>query len=347
MPTSQTPFNQSLYTGRTDNFESDKAKYWYHLIKAYSTQTPQTSNPQKIGLVGFACDQGVNRNQGRIGAKHAPDAIRAALAKLPVSLVLQRKYPSQTQLNQLVGDCGNVVCEDNDTITPDLLESAQQAYADKIAELVANDKFAIGIGGGHEIAWASFLGLYQGLKNGFDQNKTQFPTIGIINFDPHFDIRQDQYASSGTPFRQIAEHLQQNEQKFNYLCVGISQFSNTASLFERAENFGIQWISDDDCYRLDWQMIEGRLTAFIEPLDVLYVTVDMDCLQASVMPAVSAVAAKGLPLDFVERCLVLLLNSGKVKVLDMAEINPQYDRDGVGLKVAGRMLAGVIEQVLL
>ena len=62
--------------------------------------------------------------------------------------------------------------------------------------------------------------------------------IGIINLDAHFDLRQDQYATSGTPFRQIAEHLDIKEQPFHYLCIGISQFSNTASLYEQAFDLG-------------------------------------------------------------------------------------------------------------
>ena len=79
---------------------------------------------------------------------------------------------------------------------------------------------------------------------------------------------------------------------------------------------------------------------------MIYLTIDMDCLAGSVMPAVSAVAAKGLSLDFVERCVLLIINTGKVKVIDMAEVSPKYDIDGRGLKVAGRLLAVMVEAVL-
>lgn len=332
-----TDYNPKLYTGRCEPYEPSTAQYWYQHIKAFNTH-----QPQKIGLVGFACDQGVNRNQGRIGAKHAPNAIKTALAKLPIALSIQQQFGKLENLTNLVGDMGNVACVDGDTIVPEVLESAQQAYADQITHVLAQNSLAIGLGGGHEIAYGSFIGLWQHLT----KTKT-LPTIGIINIDAHFDLRQDQYATSGTPFRQIAEHLAKQHQDFSYLCVGISQFGNTAALFERAENLGVKIISDDDCYRLDWSAIEQQILDFIAPLDVIYLTIDMDALSGFVMPAVSAVAAKGLSLDFVERCVSLVINTGKVKLIDMAETNPIYDIDGRGLKVAGRLLAVMIERYLL
>ncbi|MGC7451427.1 arginase family protein, partial [Xanthomonas citri pv. citri] len=133
-------------------------------------------------LVGFASDQGVNRNQGRIGAKHAPDAIKAALAKLPVPLSIQKQGE---KLINLVADMGNVACVDDDTIVPEILESAQQTYANQITHILAQHSLAIGLGGGHEIAYGSFMGLWQHLT----QTEITLPTIGIINIDAHFDLR--------------------------------------------------------------------------------------------------------------------------------------------------------------
>lgn len=35
-----------------------------------------------VALIGFECDAGVERNKGRVGAKHAPNLIKQALANL-------------------------------------------------------------------------------------------------------------------------------------------------------------------------------------------------------------------------------------------------------------------------
>lgn len=357
----KTPFNPNLYTGRDEPFEP-LAQYWYQHISEFTYQ--------KIALLGFVCDQGVNRNLGRIGAKHAPDAIKTALGKLPISLDLVE----QGDLSTLVGDLGNVICDDNDKITKDSLEQTQQLYSEQVAEVVAKDTLVVGLGGGHEIAWGSFLGLYQGLQNQILSNQilsnqklqsqtlqsqalqqqeqqnhqksvTAMPKIGIINFDAHFDLRQDKYATSGTPFRQIAEFLSQKNEPFYYLTIGISQFSNTAALFHRAKTLGVSVITDDDCYRLPFMAICQQITDFIHCVDVLYLTLDMDCLSGAIMPAVSAPAAKGLSLDFVERCFEVILASNKVKIIDIAETNPVYDSDGRGLKVVARLLAKLLESV--
>uniref|UniRef100_UPI0033321FD8 arginase family protein n=1 Tax=Psychrobacter sp. TB55-MNA-CIBAN-0194 TaxID=3140445 RepID=UPI0033321FD8 len=131
------------------------------------------------------------------------------------------------------------------------------------------------------------------------------PRIGIINFDAHLDLRQSDVATSGTPFRQIAEHLDEQGQPFNYCCIGVSRFSNTAALFDRAEQLGVHIISDEECTNKKWKKIAAQITSFIESVDIIYLTIDMDCLPSSVVPGVSAPAAYGIELSFVERAVKL------------------------------------------
>ncbi|PID41863.1 MAG: formimidoylglutamase [Gammaproteobacteria bacterium] len=331
------PFNPDLYSGRDEPFESDRACYWHELMHTYTDQ--------KIGLVGFACDQGVRRNQGRVGAKTAPDLIRQALARLPCSVALLDHYGTDrtAALARLIGDAGSIECVDNDQWQANALEATQQAYADTITTVLDRGGLAIGLGGGHAIAYASFLGLWQSLS---DADKAG-QRIGVVNFDAHLDIRQSDVATSGTPFRQIAEHLQASHRPFHYLCIGVSEYSNTAALFDRAETLGIQMISDNDCYRQPFERIAQTLDAFGQQVDILYLTIDMDCFAAGLVPGVSATAAKGLTLDFVERCIDRLMATGKVKVADLAEINPGFDRDGISSKVAARLLADIGNHHLL
>ena len=73
----------------------------------------------------------------------------------------------------------------------------------------------------------------------------------------------------------------------------------------------------------------------------------MDCLPSSIVPGVSAPAAYGIELSFVERAVKRIMASGKVKMADIAEINPTFDVDGRSCKVAARLLATIIEQHLL
>ena len=344
-PISHTPADITQWTGRAEPFETARARYWYQLAQPYEDQN--------IGLIGFACDQGVRRNQGRVGARAAPPLIRRAFATLPVIAPLQTRYDNQ--LATLLGDAGDIYCHDDDDFAAHTLEQAQLKYADKVSAIVKQGGLPIGLGGGHAIAYGSFLGLWQALENTSDTstdtniitNISTAPTIGIINFDAHLDIRQSDVATSGTPFRQIAEHLDAHNQSFHYCCIGVSRFSNTAALFDRAEQLGVHIISDEDCHYQPWQTLADQVINFINQVDVVYLTIDMDCLPASVVPGVSAPAAYGIGLGFVERMVKTIMATGKVKMADIAEINPTFDIDGRSCKVAARLLATIIEQHLL
>jgi len=128
-------------------------------------------------LLGFSCDAGVLRNQGRPGAAHGPDAIRHALANVPAH-GLTALY-----------DTGNIACEDGD------LESAQLALAGTVHNMLARGGVPLVLGGGHEVAW----GTWQGLRAHLDARNDDGRLL-IINIDAHFDLRTSRPASSGTPF---------------------------------------------------------------------------------------------------------------------------------------------------
>lgn len=331
----KTACNQAIYTARQENYEHNSASYWQQAIAEYEQQP--------ITLLGFACDQGVQRNQGRIGAKHAPDVIKAAFGKLPISSKLWRAFGDVVLSGGLVADAGNIQCADDDKIAVDILEQCQSQYADDICKIICSGSLPIAIGGGHEIAFGSFMGLHRALALSGSQDKS----IGIINLDAHFDLRCDKYATSGTPFLQIADFVAQHNQAFHYLAIGISEFGNTAALFDKAERLGVHIIDENACHELSFDEIKARIDAFIDGVDVLYLTLDLDCLQAGFMPAVSAVNAKGLDVHFVEKCLIHVIQSGKVKIIDIAEFNPNYDIDGRGAKVAARLLAQMAQAFLL
>jgi len=342
--------DMSRWTGRAEPFETARARYWYQIAQPYtfdsSSQQNNQQNGQRIGLVGFACDQGVRRNQGRVGARAAPPLIRQAFAALPVIAELQQRFDGQ--LSTLLGDAGDIHCHDNDDFAERTLEQAQLTYADKVSHIIQQGGLPVGLGGGHAIAYGSFLGLWQALQQPDATSNNDAPLrIGIINFDAHLDIRQSDVATSGTPFRQIAEHLEAQDQPFHYCCIGVSRFSNTAALFDRAEQLSVHIISDEDCANKKWKKLAAQIETFINDVDVIYLTIDMDCLPASVVPGVSAPAAYGINLAFVERAVKRIMASGKVKMADIAEINPTFDIDARSCKVAARLLATIIEQHLL
>ena len=74
----------------------------------------------------------------------------------------------------------------------------------------------------------------------------------------------------------------------------------------------------------------AALHRFMAELEVIYLTVDLDVLPASQMPAVSAPAALGVPAAMLMRMIEPICRSGKLRAADLVEFNPACDRDKQG-----------------
>jgi len=265
-------------------------------------------------LIGFACDAGVARNQGRLGAAAAPAAIRRMLAGLPAH-----------GFRRLV-DAGDIACDDGH------LEDAQDRLAACVAKTLAAGARPLVLGGGHEVAWGSF----QGLRRWLDGQGDRGPVL-VLNLDAHFDLRTGRPASSGTPFDQIAEHCTAAGHAWQYACYGVSRLGNTAALYARAAEIGAVWVEDRD---LQERHLDARLAEIDGLLDAaahVYLTIDIDVLPAAVAPGVSAPAAYGVPLSVVEEIALRVRRSGKLRVADLAECNPAFDLDNRTARVAARL----------
>ena len=266
----------------------------------------------RVAIIGFASDEGVRRNMGRQGAVGGPAALRAALAPIAVHRPID------------VVDVGDVRVDDGD------LESGQAELGRIVAECLRADRLPIVLGGGHEVTWGSHTGLQLALDPA--------RTVGLINLDAHFDLRADDWPTSGTGFAQIAAFHAQHSRALHYLAVGISRASNTRALWERAEQLGVRVITDDDC-RIDrLSNVLRAVSAMVDVVDDVYLTIDLDVLPASVAPGVSAPAALGVDVAVVQSVVDHVVASGKVRVADIAELNPTFDIDGRTARTGARLV---------
>lgn len=304
-----TPAN--LWQGRDDSRESPQAKRVFQTIDIQNHWPPAFAAPV-VALLGFASDTGVARNLGRVGAAKAPPLLRKALANLASHAAA---YP--------LTDCGDIGYANGD------LEGGQNALAAAVTHIQANGGKTLVLGGGHETAFAHGSGLYAAHPG---------KHIAIINFDPHLDLRRHHEATSGTPFAQLAALAAEQNRVFDYTCVGAGRATNTAALTQDAETLGVQVIWDTDVHWLRADAIRQQLQAVIARADAVYLTLDLDVLPAPQMPAVSAPAALGIPLDLLLYLLQPIMASGKVVAADAVEYNPDYDVHGQGARVAARLL---------
>ena len=305
--------NKALYSGRISKL---KNQYWHQEILVSHIESLHNESATDIGIIGYVCDEGVKRNQGRIGAKKGPKSVRSKLGKLPIHFE-----------NKKIIDFGDVICIDEN------LEDCQKALSKTISKLIKNNILPIAIGGGHDIAYANFNGIKDAIKN-ISKNK-----IGIINFDAHFDLRAvETQPNSGTPFHQI---LTENN-AVNYFAIGIQQQSNPRELFETAAQKKVSYVSNFDCETFS-DHLKSKLDAFIKEVDVLYITIDMDGFSSAYAPGVSAPSSLGFTPSFVFNALAFLFQSKKVISCDIAELNPDFDVDDSTASLAARLVDYMVQ----
>ena len=303
--------DKSLWKARDDSAEQGDTRRLAPIVEAAAGQV-EKGEPV---LLGFACDAGVARNQGRTGAAEGPAGIRKFLAALPAH-----------GLTRLL-DAGDVAC------VGDQLEDAQERLGLRVAELLGQGARPLVLGGGHEIAWGSFQGLARWLEARGDTD----PVL-VLNLDAHFDLRTGRPGSSGTPFDQITRYCEARGQALQYACLGVSRLANTPALYARAAEVGAVWVEDHDMQERHLEARLANVDALLARARHVYLTIDLDVLPAAVMPGVSAPAPYGVPMSVIEEIVLRVKASGKLRLADLAEINPEYDIDNRTAKVAARLI---------
>lgn len=303
--------NEELWTGRVDN---DPTSLRYHEIIQFDEGKALSSNGDKktFSIIGFECDEGVRRNQGQVGAKLAPEEIRKFLANLPFH-----------HTNDEVIDVGNVMCKHNE------LEKAQQTLGNQINTLLEKSTIPIIIGGGHETLYGHYLGVRQFIG--------KEASLGIINIDAHFDLRNDKIASSGTMFHQILS----GDENAQYLCLGIQKLGNTKELFDAANKFQCEYILEDNIY--DRKHTSLVIDEFAQAHDVIILTLCMDSIASSAAPGVSAPSPYGLEPKAVRDLLLYIAKKDNLLSFDLSEVNPLLDENSKTARLAAHLFAEVMQ----
>jgi len=310
--------NKDNWFGRSSNEQN----YLHEKIKFSSLKGFNSQNENKtFALLGYSSDEGVKRNLGRVGSALGPDAIRKQLGKMPNHL----------KENIELIDFGNLECEGNN------LDDLQQDLTLAVASLLTQKTTPIILGGSHDLAYGHYNGLAKHLKE--DEK------LGIINFDAHFDLRTNTNGNnSGTPFYQIAlEHEAKNE-SIIYMALGIRKDTNTRTLFEFAESLNVNYLHQQYFGINYLEHVQLRLIQFMEDVDYIYTTIDLDGFSSAYAPGVSAASPMGFSPDIVLESLKVIIESGKLLGLDVVELNPNYDNDDQTAKLAASLVHYVIHK---
>lgn len=252
-----------------------------------------------IVILGCPQDEGVARNNGRIGAALAPDAIRTQFYKL-----------TNFGIKKKIFDLGNTnICE--------TLEDTHQIHISIVKTLLKDEKRIIVIGGGNDISYPDGRAMAEtfGFENWL-----------AVNIDAHFDVRKDFPRNSGTPYRQLLEEKLLKPE--NFFEMAYQPQSASPIYFEYLKNFGATLTSLDELRKEKSVAfnLQKKLTAHHLPLTTFF-GFDVDAVRASDAPGVSASSPIGLTGEEFIELASFAGKSSQTRIIEFTEVNPKFDID--------------------
>lgn len=296
------------WAGRVDGGNPDHA-LWYTTIKPL----PAPGEVERGAvLLGFASDEGNRRNHGPLCIARGPAAIRSALGWVAI----HDAHPRY--------DAGDVVVTGRD------LEGGHEELSQAVEDIARGGHLPIVLGGGHEAGFGSHRGVYRALGH----------SPAIINLDAHLDLRAAEQATNGTPFRQVAELVGDD---FDYSVLGVSVPNNTEFLFASAAELDVTVVTDDELTAFTPEQATTLALQLTQHSEHIHLTLDIDVLAEAVAPGTGSPAPVGVPLATIRAVCHGLAATGKLRLVDVVEVNPDLDINNRTARVAARLIHEIAE----
>jgi len=244
---------------------------------------------------------GVPAHESSISATSAhltPAAIRATLSRYST-------YSTSSGIDLV----GKTFLDLGDVQSPDGTEGIARVKT-AVNGLLAMHKLVIALGGDNSITYSVTSSLWSDLSN-----------VGLITFDAHHDLRDG--VSNGSPVWQL---IQAGLPGKNIVQIGIADFANSAEYSARAKENGITVISRAD---LRTQSIGDAVKQALEIAGAggreIYVDLDVDVCDRSVVPACPAAMPGGISADELRQGAFLVAADKRVRAIDITEIDAALD----------------------
>lgn len=248
-----------------------------------------------VVLLGCPQDEGVRRNNGRVGAKDAPDAIRRCLYR----------YVTIEGLNFF--DLGN-------TIIQGTLEATHDVHREVVRQVLREGKRLVILGGGNDVSYPDCSALAMETKG----------DILAFNIDAHFDVRADEPRNSGTPYRQLLEegHIKPE----NFAEIGSLLFANSEIYRDYLNDKAVRIYDIHQVNEIGIPKLVKSLLSEVA-FQAIFWGLDMDIVRAADAPGVSALNPMGITgTEFVQIGTIAGFET-HTRIFEITEVNPTYDID--------------------
>ena len=264
---------------------------------------PEHYDNADIVILGCPQDEGVRRNNGRVGAAAAPSAIREQFYKLTTFNIKKKIF-----------DLGDVVIGGT-------LEETHDTHFDVVCQMLRDGKRVIVLGGGNDISY----------PDGAAMAEIYGPEWWIgVNIDSHLDVRIADERNSGTPYRQllVEKHLLP---KFFYE-VGYQTHFCSPIYYQYIRELGVNRISlellrsrSESDHELK-EMIREKFIGQSSSLNTFF-GFDMDAVRANDAPGTSAPSPLGLRASEFIQLVKYAASLANTKIIEFSEVNPNFDID--------------------
>ena len=277
-----------------------------------------------VGIVGMPFDTGCVA--GPRGSREGPSGVRAALT---------HGTCYNPELDVDIGEGIDVVdYGDVDVVHTDIRETHDRVER-VLTAVTESDVVPFSIGGDHSLTYPTAKAT---------MNAVDGP-VGVINVDAHHDVRHSHGGelSAGTPFRRLLEDESGQLAGENFVELGLSGWHNSKYYLDYVREIGAEVVTAREVHREGVDAaVERALAAATDGVEAVFLSVDIDVLDAGVASGTCAPSPGGLlPYQLLE----LVYQLGRhdlVRGADLAEVAPPLDSTGATTATA----AAVVTQFL-
>lgn len=256
-----------------------------------------------IVILGCPQDEGVQRNNGRVGAAEAPNAIREQFYRL-----------TTFNLKKRIFDLGDVRIASS-------LEETHDTTIAVVKQVLQDGKRLIVLGGGNDISYADG----RAMAEVFGPEKW----IGV-NIDAQLDVRIAEERNSGTPYRQLLEEKHLLPTYFYE--VGYQSHFCSPVYYDYIRDLGV--------HRISLELLRSRNDADIEIKEQIrqnfighssclntFFGFDLGVVRSADAPGTSEPSPLGLRAGEFITLVKYAASLANTKIIEFTEVNPKYDVD--------------------
>ncbi|EAS01195.2 arginase (macronuclear) [Tetrahymena thermophila SB210] len=304
----------------------------------------------RIFITGFPFDEGTYRNGGRIGAEQAPKSFRDLLQK--EKIYTDVLFEQRLKIYDL-GDIPKQKYPDEDDEEHEhirarqlTLEEAHLSQRQKLGQILdynlqfENRVVIFAIGGSNDQSYCNVQSIF----DCFPDKK-----IGVINIDSQFGVSQlkGNVVHNGSPFRLMLENpvFKKNESKFIQFGAKGSNCCQEDYEYLKQKGAQIYWLEkdirryllnknknqEDSLTTQAGQLFEDILNKLQQECDKIFISLDVESINAKFCPGVSSPSVTGGLSDLeVVEIVQVAAKCKKLIMMDLSEYNPAVESQRTG-----------------